>query len=121
MIYTSYYNNLAVIDAIAIGALPVRISWGTPRFKITYRERLVVAPEIIPEREMAWMDPDTYKKFYFDILEEETVDAIRARFLGFGATDLILLCFCKPSAPFCHRRLFADWWMDKTGEIIPEL
>jgi hypothetical protein len=37
----------------------------------------------------------------------------------------VLLCFEQlwqpKNAEGCHRRDFADWWLLKTGEVIPEL
>jgi len=37
---------------------------------------------------------------------------------------VVLLCFedlRQGGSVWCRRRLFADWWKNKTGEIIPEL
>ena len=36
---------------------------------------------------------------------------------------LVLLCFEDLTQPGlkCHRRLFATWWHENTGEAVPEL
>jgi hypothetical protein len=123
VIKTSYYTNPAVSVAVARGAIPVRISIGSPRFKISYREQLAFAPELAPESGMQHIPPDEYNPLYRDILDEETVEKITERFNALsnsGKKKLILLCFCKPGL-FCHRYLFRDWWAEKTGIIITEL
>ena len=37
--------------------------------------------------------------------------------------ELVLLCFEDIRIPsdWCHRTVFAQWWAEKTGEIIEEL
>jgi hypothetical protein len=124
--YTSYYTHPG-IDRLARlehrRAVPVRISWGTPRFRLPYRGMMQVAPEIYPEMGMQRLTPEEYIPLYTDILEEEGVDAIAQRLNDLSRGDyydLILLCFCKPGLP-CHRFYFADWWFAKTGEKITEL
>jgi uncharacterized protein YeaO (DUF488 family) len=37
-----------------------------------------------------------------------------------GTGQLVLLCFEKDPAG-CHRRVFAEWWADLTGQQVPEL
>jgi hypothetical protein len=34
-----------------------------------------------------------------------------------------LLCFEDLTKPglWCHRRPFANWWLENTGEVVPEL
>jgi hypothetical protein len=123
MIYTSYYTNPVIPALIAGGkTLPIRISWGSPRFRLSYKIR-EAAPEIMPERDMRHLDPVGYEYHYREILEEETVSKIadRLTLLSRGDFyDLVLLCFCKPGLP-CHRLIFAKWWAERTGKIIKEL
>ena len=40
-----------------------------------------------------------------------------------GDHRLVLLCFEDLSKPgeWCHRRIFADWWKDITGDHVREL
>ena len=40
---------------------------------------------------------------------------------GSDAAGVVLLCFEKLAEKPCHRRLFAGWWEDKTGQPVPEL
>ena len=38
--------------------------------------------------------------------------------------DIVLLCYedvRKGESDWCHRTMFAKWWFEKTGEVIPEL
>ena len=37
-----------------------------------------------------------------------------------GKKPLVLLCWCSPGE-FCHRRIWADWYLEKTGQEVPEL
>ena len=36
---------------------------------------------------------------------------------------LVLLCYEDLTKPGlrCHRRLFANWWCENTGDVVPEL
>jgi hypothetical protein len=36
---------------------------------------------------------------------------------------LVMLCYEDLTKPGlrCHRRLFAAWWLENTGEFVPEL
>jgi hypothetical protein len=39
-----------------------------------------------------------------------------------GGRRLVLLCFENVLAgESCHRRMFAEWWKDKSGQEVPEL
>jgi hypothetical protein len=38
-----------------------------------------------------------------------------------GERPLALLCFEDVHAgQLCHRRMFAAWWHEQTGELLPE-
>jgi hypothetical protein len=65
---------------------------------------------------------------YIRQLDETGVSAIRDAAgdlltrLGRVGDRLVLLCYERlDKDPFCHRRLFAKWWQDRTGEEVPEL
>ena len=54
------------------------------------------------------------------------VDYIRKLIAGYEllGKDVVLLCYedvRKGESDWCHRTIFADWWREKTGEVIPEL
>ena len=53
-------------------------------------------------------------------------DYIRKLLAGYEllGRDVVLLCYedvRKGESDWCHRTIFADWWQEKTGEVIPEL
>ena len=115
MIFTSYYSNSKILSS---RLKPIRISWGFPRFKLSYKI-IGKIPELTPEKDMRYLNEADYIYHYRAILEEETVEAIKKRFQELG-DNLVLLCFCNPGK-FCHRSVFAKWWDEKTGEEIKEL
>jgi hypothetical protein len=105
--------------------LPVRTTVGYPRFlkyDLAGHARL-----ISPTWPMLTLDYDSYLARYRLLLDEAGVDAIRGELEAIAADHdhqrLVLLCFDDLSEPdgWCHRRMFADWWTQHTGEPIPEL
>ena len=41
---------------------------------------------------------------------------------AYQAPGLVLLCFENVLAgEACHRRTFAEWWEEQTGQLVPEL
>jgi hypothetical protein len=51
---------------------------------------------------------------------EEVTGQLEKKSAGNGEKPLVLLCFCSPGE-FCHRRAFADWYREKTGQEALEL
>ncbi len=100
-------------------------SRGTPRFKRPYRYHLLRL--LAPSREAFETEDDQeFERVYLGQLEKLGVDRI-ANQLGrisheHDGKPLALLCFenvLKGEA--CHRRAFADWWKEQTGQDVPEL
>lgn len=119
-IYTSRYGNkeLAKREDLA----KVGITVGTPRFKLAYPVSYVrmLAPAGLREIH----DRAEFEPRYFAQLDALGVDAIRGRLAEVaGGRDVVLLCFEDLAQPgkWCHRRVFADYWFEKTGEAIAEL
>ena len=48
-----------------------------------------------------------------------TLDTIQEQAKAFGLQDIVFLCYEKPGR-FCHRRVFAEWLPEKTGETVEE-
>ncbi len=118
-LYTSRYQATDLIRES--GLVPVRITAGSPRFKLGYELGGSVM-ELAPDR---WMfDLETDEEFctaYTEKLGQVGVEAIRSKLGRIGQSrDLVLLCF-EPSGEFCHRRVFAEWWERQTGEPVEEL
>jgi hypothetical protein len=128
-LHTSYWQNpdLACLDAI-----PVGISRGVPRGtmakRLPYRYKRLL--DLAPPRDLfgRWIagtiDPDEYTRVYRSYLDglgpEEVTTQLEKKSADNGGKPLVLLCWCPPGE-FCHRRVLADWYLQKTGREIPEL
>ncbi|MEV4557169.1 DUF488 family protein [Kitasatospora sp. NPDC049285] len=106
--------------------VPVRITRGAPRFRLPYQITHTVA-ELAPAAA------------YFHRPRPEFTASYRADLAALGAARiaerlgriaqqegeqrLVLLCFedLAKSDVWCHRRIFADWWQDVTGDQVREL
>jgi hypothetical protein len=123
-LYTSHFRAGKLI--LAGDYAPVRISVGNPRFKLPY-ELVGACKLLMPTRDMLKLPIDEYRDRFIGILEGHGVSKIREEIerLANEAVDrdLVFLCFEKLEKPgeWCHRRMFAEWWVEKTGESIPEL
>ena len=121
MVKTSYYTNYQAIQNS--GLVPVRISRGSPRFRLPYELQWVV-DELCPPSAIRRLPVDEFEVAYLSGLQKIGVDKIaKAMYDGCGP-KIILLCFCKPQLDgsiLCHRRMFADWWEEQTGELVEEL
>ena len=69
-----------------------------------------------------------FSELYTALLEQRGgVEYFRQRFANVAhdalAGQLVLLCFEDIRKPglFCHRRVFATWWEQETGEPVSEL
>jgi len=110
---------------------PVRISRGAPRFihlpdpRYTMNEHWPFVSELAPGYSYMKTAAPTYARYYLKQLEENA--AMIERKLSWIPAEhgqLCLLCFEKNlSAPgvFCHRRMFAQWWEERTGQQVPEV
>jgi hypothetical protein len=67
------------------------------------------------------------RELYESMLDAHGIAAIEADFHRISAANdnrgLVLLCFCDLTVTggHCHRRLFASWWTERTGQEVPEL
>lgn len=67
-----------------------------------------------------------FKKEYFKRLNRIGVSRIRVQLDNFAklGRDVVLLCYediRRGPEEWCHRTAFAEWWQNKTGEVIKEL
>jgi hypothetical protein len=106
--------------------VPVQTSIGRPKFPLSY--------ELVEEvkRIMPWglfgkdkdLSEDKFTTHYIGRLEKVGVDALTAMFevisQRHGGARVVLLCF-EPVDQFCHRRVFARWFEEQTGQAVPEL
>ena len=63
-----------------------------------------------------------YYNHYINRLDKIGVDKIFDELMKAKGDkeNLVLMCYEK-NADECHRRMFAEWWMWQTGEIIEEI
>ncbi len=129
---TSYWQNQELANLQDV--VPVGISRGVPRGELAKRlpyryKRLVglAPPSKLFERWKAGtVGQDEYTRVYRDHLDslgpEEVVGQLEKKRAegGAGGKPLVLLCWCSPGE-FCHRRVWADWYRSKTGQVVPEL
>jgi hypothetical protein len=122
-LYTSRWSNR---DLARLDVVPVGVSRGTPRFPVGYRYRRLM--ELAPDPWMLGIESDErFEEVYVKKLERLGVDRIMEGLTKIsveeGGKDLCLLCFEDLTKPgeVCHRRMFADWWTERTGKDVPEL
>ena len=101
----------------------VRISLGNPRWKTPYQIAGTIK-NLMPTRDLLSKNLyyDDYKEEYIRILESVGLCAIQKALAEFGK-NVVLLCFenVTKDENWCHRRIFAEWYEQKTGESIQEL
>ncbi|MFU8849484.1 hypothetical protein ACNAW0_00595 [Micromonospora sp. SL1-18] len=107
---------------------PVRTTVGKPRFQLPY-DVAGFARLLAPTYGMLRMQEGPYRLIYLERLEAAGVDLISEQLAEIadaaGSDRLVLLCFCDLNVPppdnWCHRRMFAAWWEDQTGNEVREL
>jgi hypothetical protein len=119
---TSRYSNHELI--IASGMRPIRTSIGFPRFKLKY-ELAGVIRALMPTRPMLKLPRPEYEALYLGKLDQVGIEELQRQFeeLDPDGKGLVLLCFEDLTKPgeWCHRRMFATWFEERTGQAVPEL
>ena len=124
-------------DFRRVKGLGVRISLGVPRWihlpnpAYSPYERWPYIAELAPDR--AWLKAprEIYEPAFLAKLDAHAADIFRklAWFtpdkLAKEGGQLVLCCFEKnpvhDPADWCHRRMFADWYQQRTGNEVPEI
>ena len=123
MIFTSRYSNPELRSGKYTA---VRISLGTPKWKIGYNLDAEM-PDLMPFGLLNKFDRyEDFERAYFARLDQKGVRRILSQLqrLESLGKDVVLLCYediRKGPDDWCHRRTFAKWWQQNTGEVIPEL
>ncbi|MEU9887977.1 hypothetical protein [Sphaerisporangium sp. NPDC051011] len=108
---------------------PVRTTVGAPsRLKLDYK-LAGHAQLITPTRPMLGLSKAAYELAYLRLLSSSGAERILAELTaihtaaGGTAAPLVLLCFdqLNKSGSWCHRTMFATWWLQTTGQEVPEL
>lgn len=124
MIYTSRYSN----PELKTGKYTaIRISLGSPRWQVGYTIAGAIKC-LMPCGLLGKYDNDKpgYEREYRKLLDKAGVTAIKSQldeYAKFGK-NIVLLCYediRKGENDWCHRTMFAEWWKEKTGEVIEEL
>jgi hypothetical protein len=128
-LYTSYWNKPELKRPPYGALLKIGISRRGPYHGMQY-ENLVHEPfapseELLREwkaSEQTAEDEAAFERKYRAALDAKGIEYVRARLEEAldGHEEAILLCHEK-TGKFCHRRLFAHWWREQTGQEIPEL
>ncbi len=129
-LYTSRYQNRGLAGRDDL--VKVRTTVGNPRGALATGVVARIA-EVTPYGLFGQgLSQEEFTACYRERLESFGVERLRRRFAevseAHGGKDLVLLCFedvLHPGADgrvgFCHRRVFAEWWEEKTGERVEEL
>lgn len=122
-LYTSRWANR---ELARLRCQPVGISWGNPRYSTGYRYRCLY--DLAPSREtFAIEDSGEARARYREGLDELGVEHIEARLRKLssehGGLPLVLLCHedVLGKHELCHRRWFARWYEELSGNPVPEL
>ena len=129
-LYTSHWRNQDLVHRNDL--VPVGISRGVPRGELAkrlpyrYKRLLGLAPpsELFELWKAGTVSPEEYTRIYRGHLDslgpEEVIGQLEKKRVENGGEPLVLLCWCFPGE-FCHRRVWADWYLEKTGQEVPEL
>ncbi len=108
--------------------VPVQTSLGQPKWPLGYdltEEARVLMPWGLFDKDLS---DDEFTAKYRARLDKACVDRITASLALVASRHrderLVLLCYEQvlgPQAKFCHRRVWADWWTEQTGQEVPEL
>jgi hypothetical protein len=124
-IYTCSYSEYKRHDQP--GRIPVRASRGYPRFHLPYKERMAYLHEATPEFSWLKLPYEQFLTLFIGRLNQHGAKKISEKLaeitLNTGGSDPVLLCYEDLGNPanWCHRQLFADWWLTQTGEEVIEL
>lgn len=119
-IFTSRFSNPELKNG---NYKTIRISIGTPKWNTGYRLDGELS-DLMPFN-LKGMEYEVFQKEYKARLEKIGVEKIKSQLkhLQTDGKDIVLLCYEDIRKPddWCHRTIFASWWLEKTGETILEL
>jgi hypothetical protein len=123
-VWTARYTNPTLA---AHPAGKVRITLGAPRFRLPY-ELAGTILELAPTWSMLHRPEQEFTEQYVSLLEQRGgIPFFGDRFAqvaaAAGVDELVLLCYENLTKPglFCHRRVFAEWWLERSGRTVEEL
>ncbi len=122
MVYTSRYSN----PELKSGKYTVvGITRGAPKFPLQYRldgNIIDIAPPgyLFNEYDRARFTPSYFR--HMDKTGVTRIQQILKRYEAQGK-PVVLCCYEDVRKPgeWCHRLVFAEWWLSRTGQLIEEL
>jgi len=117
-----YFDAKAIKES---GLSPVASTVGFPKFPLGY-DFAGLSPHIAPRGIFGRdLTEAAFRKQYRKRLDSFGPTRIMALLEAIadaeGTEGVVLLCFCDLEKGYCHRRLFAEWWEQSTGQEVPEL
>jgi hypothetical protein len=118
---TGRYSTFAPAQGV-----PIQTSIGRPKFPLRY-DLTEKVPDLMPFGLLgADLSADEFTAAYRERLDKAGVDSLAATFAAIsarhGGARLVLLCFEDVHAgQLCHRRIFADHWLERTGQRVDEV
>lgn len=110
--YTARFQN----PKLASGEFqPVPICLSLPRWKLRY-ELGPCLRELAPKWRYMRSSREVYTDCYLRDLE-------LLKEVSWDERPLVLLCYedLRDPEQWCHRRIFAEWWLAQIGEVVDEL
>lgn len=120
MLYVSRFSNPVLKSG---DYTAVRISLGAPKWPVGYTIAGEIK-ELMPFGLLQINDRDLYEKRYRKRLDRIGPDKIQEALDRFGVDKpVVLLCYedVRDPSQWCHRSMFSQWWLERTGEIADEL
>jgi len=121
---TTRYSSWQLIEES--GLVPLGITVSLPRFRLRY-ELAGSVGMLAPSGLLAIEDRAEFEAAYRARLDRIGIKMMLPVLRGFAeaydAPGCVLCCYEDLAKPgeWCHRRLFADWWEERTGQAVPEL
>lgn len=122
MMFTARYMNSAIDKETMV---PVSISRYLPKLKTSYDIKIQLL-HLAPGKEyVEEQDEKLFLKLYrkqLDIIGVRSVFKVLWDLYEPGK-EIVLLCSedIRDNKSWCHRRMFAEWFSEKTGIVIEEL
>lgn len=104
--------------------VPVSITVGQPKWPLGYEIRHQIR-RLAPWGLMK-LDGEAFVSAYRERLDRLDLGELAERFEAISAAEggkpLVLLCFEDVHAgQLCHRRVFAEWFEERSGQPVPEI
>jgi hypothetical protein len=109
------------------GVVPIRISIGLPRFLPRITKSSAHISDLMPWGLFKITDRAEFTERFRRRLDAKGPELIQQQFdylhEAYAGRILMLCCYedLRKPGEWCHRLTFAEWWHDRTGEVILDL